>query len=192
MRKPNAASALLFLASAGLLGATRWHAAPVTVDRAFLGPLGAAVEDYDAGRGDEQASELFWPNFDELVYLARKGDRQALHVSQRLLLHESLPGSCPCCSGGFAAAIFANDRLPPGFLEEMAHLPAKDQARVLTQLDYVFKDTPDAGYESWQEERAGYLAFHQPVAALYRKPDFETEPAPEVPADSASLSDAHG
>src|SRR5882724_10170542 len=101
MKRPNAASLLVLLAALAVLIASspRLSRGTVSIDRAFLVPLAGAVNDRDAPGAEHLASELFWPNFDELVFLTRKGDPLAIQIVQRLLLRESLPESCGCCSG---------------------------------------------------------------------------------------------
>ena len=134
MRPPSLLSIALVLVAAALLLATR-TASTTSMSTAFLDPLARAVADHD----DETAGNLFWTNFDELVYLTRKGDPTALQITQRVLLREAPPGGCSCCSGGFRDAIFADGALPAKTKQLIAVAVAH-----VTQCPYCIRGHTDA------------------------------------------------
>src|SRR5436305_765812 len=104
MIKPAGVCLVVLLACAGaLVGASPRRASTVTIDRSFLTKLQAVPED---DKGWERAGKLVGDNYDELVYLARKGDRDAVRVVQRFLVIGRVPGGCSCGPWDLARCVY--------------------------------------------------------------------------------------
>jgi hypothetical protein len=163
MRPPCPASVLLFLASLGLLAASTTRP-EVAINSTFLHPLATQVQSNDTFNN---AGHLFYDHFDDLVYLTRRGNPQALTITQHVLAQGHTPGECGCCSGGFKVAIFADGLLPPGFFEGLAHFTRTDQVRLLAAADDQLSESMDV--DQWEEQLEQYLAAHPTLAAAWKE-----------------------
>jgi hypothetical protein len=144
----------------------------VTIDRSFLDQI-VGIRN-EGGAAWDRAGELVWENMDEMVYLARKGDRRAIRAVQHLFTLGGVPGGCACSEHELARCVFGGATLPEEFLEELALLAPADQAAVLVYVDYGWSRGM-ACDSCWLDERNDYIKAHRQVLAFY-KPDGDEVP----------------
>jgi hypothetical protein len=176
MIKPGVACLAVLLACAGVLvGAAPRRSSTVTIDRSFLAKLEVVRPEDD--KAWERAGKLVGDNYDELIYLARKGDRDAVRVVQRFLVINRVPGGCSCGPWDLARCVYSAADLPPAFYSELAKVPAHDQGRVLGIVDEVAIEIGLACGTEWPYDRGEYLKKHPAVLRTYTPCDTVEERA---------------
>ncbi|MBS0195847.1 MAG: hypothetical protein JSR77_03730 [Planctomycetes bacterium] len=162
MRAVPIFSVILCIAAAAMLVQSRRHTANCTViDRAFLVQLNRMPSHFTPNESTHEFDEVASEHEDELIYLTRRNDPEAMRAFLRCTLHDLSFGGC-CCTKGHTYEAALWDGPGSTFWPALDELPAASQATVLTKFHrYVTFET-----ETWEEAAQTYLATHAQTKAL--------------------------
>ncbi len=167
MKPPTPASLVFFLASiCALLASTGKRGERISIDRSFLPALSRYPLDRDPTPAEvESFAKVIWESNEELRYLIRIEDPDAVRLSVAMIASGKVPGGCVCDADEFTADL-VHSGMPTVAWLTIGQLPPARAARFLCAIDAHPYDESDA-QSTWQLDRDTFLARRPDVHIAY-------------------------
>ncbi len=138
----------------------------VAIDCTFLRQIAALPDGFREDDVNCPVAKLVWEHWDELIYLARRDDRDALKAAVRLMTLDSIPGGCSGSQWELVAALFGGAELGDAFMRELSNRTPFQQVIVVHCIDAAHERGVFGCGSTWDDTRRAFIDAHPPLLAL--------------------------